>query len=561
MTNEALEGQASVHVKDHVTSHSRKPANFTTPFSEFDSRFGRHADPLFSRHETTPRPAGVDVKDQGYVYVDPHVLATPTLADIDGDGLYADLVVAVSYYFDPYRYGDVQQLERLGGLEGRELADYTAGGVVIIDLDTGKIKGQHLLGIARGVDNQPGYLLATPTVVRLAAEENPVIIVGSVMGELHMLDAGSLKSRTGFPLLVDSITSQVAVADVFRNGQLDLIFGDYSGIVYCIDSNGVRIWEREVDNPVGSSVTLADVEGDGLVEVILATRGGDVWVLHGQTGQDYVSMRYPIHLNSGVETPVLVMHLRNQGRNQGKDEGKASLGIVVPTGNSLYVVDAASGCVNTFQTPDQVLYEVVSGDIDPYNPGLELLSIGLDGTLVCFGVSAPTTAMAIEQESSSLNPTGQSILTHKGSSFYFALPFPNVSQEVTGTTFNLILTLYSDNYQTDNEFQLVISIGSKHMLMRDVIRVKQRETGLSLIVPTPPTPIHTFMSVQLCNRYMQCQVRAVNLRFNLHTQGRLGWFLSLPFLSLCALLLWVHRDSSPQSLPTTASPTSTRKDL
>lgn len=34
-----------------------------------------------------------------YVYVDPHVLCTPNIADIDGDG-HEEIVVAVSYFFD-----------------------------------------------------------------------------------------------------------------------------------------------------------------------------------------------------------------------------------------------------------------------------------------------------------------------------------------------------------------------------------------------------------------------------------------------------------------------------
>lgn len=213
MAGEAFEGQS--HGNDRHP-RSRKPSNFTASFSEFESRFGRHADPLFSRHEATPRPAGLDPTDEDYVFVDPHVLTTPVLADTDGDGIFSELVVAVSYYFDSYLYGDVMELDRLNGLEGSELVDYTAGGVVIIDLDTGKVKGQRLLGITRGVDNQPGYLLATPTVVRLGVGEAPVIIVGSVMGELHVMDASSLREREGFPILVDSITAQVRQNPLFR---------------------------------------------------------------------------------------------------------------------------------------------------------------------------------------------------------------------------------------------------------------------------------------------------------------------------------------------------------
>ena len=37
--------------------------------------------------------------DNDYVYIDPHILCTPNIADIDGDG-HEEIVVTVSYFFD-----------------------------------------------------------------------------------------------------------------------------------------------------------------------------------------------------------------------------------------------------------------------------------------------------------------------------------------------------------------------------------------------------------------------------------------------------------------------------
>ena len=37
------------------------------------------------------------------MYIDPHILCTPSIADIDGDG-HDELVVAVSYFFDREYY-------------------------------------------------------------------------------------------------------------------------------------------------------------------------------------------------------------------------------------------------------------------------------------------------------------------------------------------------------------------------------------------------------------------------------------------------------------------------
>jgi hypothetical protein len=39
--------------------------------------------------------------DGGFIYLDAHVLCTPAIADIDGDGQ-EDLVLAVSYFYDKW---------------------------------------------------------------------------------------------------------------------------------------------------------------------------------------------------------------------------------------------------------------------------------------------------------------------------------------------------------------------------------------------------------------------------------------------------------------------------
>lgn len=47
---------------------------------------------------------GVDEDNPSLVYVDGHVLATPVLVDVNGDGITSELILPVSYYFDPYHY-------------------------------------------------------------------------------------------------------------------------------------------------------------------------------------------------------------------------------------------------------------------------------------------------------------------------------------------------------------------------------------------------------------------------------------------------------------------------
>ncbi len=48
----------------------------------------------------TPHP-----HEEGFVFVDPHILCNPAIGDIDADG-HDELVVAVSYFFDQEYYSD-----------------------------------------------------------------------------------------------------------------------------------------------------------------------------------------------------------------------------------------------------------------------------------------------------------------------------------------------------------------------------------------------------------------------------------------------------------------------
>lgn len=54
--------------------------------------------------------------DAEYAYVDAHILATPAIADIDGDGT-EELVVPVSYFYDRDYYDSAQNAKELEGLD------------------------------------------------------------------------------------------------------------------------------------------------------------------------------------------------------------------------------------------------------------------------------------------------------------------------------------------------------------------------------------------------------------------------------------------------------------
>ncbi len=529
-------------------------SNISSPFSEYESRYGRHADPLYSRRQPERRLSGVDPGDPTYVYVDPHILATPTLVDTDGDGLRNELVVPVSYYFDPYYYGELKNLAELKGLEQDEVKNFVAGGIVVVDLNSGTISHQRLLGITEASASQPGYMLAMPTVVRLFPGKGDIVIaVGSATGELHMLNAKTLESVPGFPVHVDSITAQVAVADVVNDdSSLEMVVGDGSGNVYCIDRTGRRLWEVEASAAVISSVRFIDVEGDGSLEVVVVTRHGSIHILHGNNGEPFAN--FPIHLSVAVQSSVLLTHLNHSGSVNAPS-------VVVPSINAVYIVDILTGCIDTIES-EHMFLDVLCDDIDPFSPGLEILVSSLDGTLACFSPTRTghTSDYSMSVEAWQGEGAGQNSFTHKNNSFAVVLPHSNLTtRDITGRSFTLTFELSDNGPRVSKLYTILVSIGRRHMLYSDSLPVYRRRQRHSISIPTPSEPLHGFLNVQICNEYLQCESFSYNVRFNLHFEDHLKWFLSLPFFCLCAMFLWLLREEGFAALPTTAQ--GTRKDL
>ena len=76
-------------------------------------------------------------------------------------------------------------------------------------------------------------------------------------------------------------------ADLNHNGVEDLIVADrQSGIVHQLSNTGISFDSTQISNRVGANwrdIAVGDLEGDGDVEIFLASRGLDVIEIHLNT--------------------------------------------------------------------------------------------------------------------------------------------------------------------------------------------------------------------------------------------------------------------------------------
>ncbi|MFN8019397.1 MAG: FG-GAP-like repeat-containing protein [Acidimicrobiales bacterium] len=277
---------------------------------------------------------GSDCRPDGF-------FATPAVADITGDG--RPEIIAPSYDHTVYAW-------TAGGtlLWRTFLEDTLWSSPVVADIDRdgrpeivlgGDIWAGSRLGVPQGGlvwvlrrdgSTYPGYPRSTPgqtvwsspAVADLNGDKLPDIIVGTGANwpepAGRRVDAFTAKTRAnlrGWPVSVDGrVMASPAVGDIDGDGQLEVSVASDGGWVYAFDASGARKWRACNGTTASQCATgystkagtaIADVDADGQQEVI-STLDKDIRVYDGATGrvEDSYRMANPATLAPGA-TPAV----------------------------------------------------------------------------------------------------------------------------------------------------------------------------------------------------------------------------------------------------------------
>ncbi len=145
---------------------------------------------------------------------------------------------------------------------------------------------------------QPGYpflsagsIAGTPCVCDLDFDGKSEVIVATTEGVVYVLDYhGNL--RPGWPLRInDGFYAPPSAADINGEGSAEIVLPGVSGRVYAWQADGsllpgwpVRPVVPEAGEPEVSffgGASLADLSGDGIADVCVATSLGSVWAIRG----------------------------------------------------------------------------------------------------------------------------------------------------------------------------------------------------------------------------------------------------------------------------------------
>ena len=112
-----------------------------------------------------------------------------------------------------------------------------------------------------------------------------------------------------------------------RVGEPPLIYaGDNSGMFTCLNGTGEVVWQKDIGNVFCSAPALADLNSDGIVEVIQGDQSGQIRVLQALTGQTV----WETQIKGKCSSPAIA-----------DLNGDGFLEIVFTTGCLLYTSDAA----------------------------------------------------------------------------------------------------------------------------------------------------------------------------------------------------------------------------
>ncbi|EDO46784.1 predicted protein [Nematostella vectensis] len=485
-------------------------------------------DPLWSQRHPGRCPSGVST-DGVWVYVDPHVLSTPVITDFNNDGHENELVAAVNFYFGHERMSFTPPLT---ALSEEEAENYLGCGLVVFDLDSGKIIFHSILEVTKRSSPYPGYCLSSPTIV-----DNTSVVIGTSTGNLFLVS--SRKSQPETLTSMDSLQGQVTVADVNDDGAVELVSIDDSGNVACTDLSGKMVWEGRVSGSAAAGIRVADINGDGPLEVVFATYDGYIWALSGDQGK--VVPGWPVKMPDDLRAAVLITKLL-PGESSGLD-------IVVPLlDGTLAIIRGTDRCTEIIRTGVDSLASAVTADLLPWKPGMELIVGGTDGTLLCLGYPGNTTKDGHVHEQLWLRAEFAIFFLSKvGVSLTKAT---RLLTQFSGSSYPLefeIIDIQPNDLRWNN-YKTKVLFGNRQVALNksfDAPGVYMENLVL------PSEPLRAVLTIRVTTPNNQCFEDSFHVSLNTHYLEDIHWYLLTPFLTVaCLLLVLIGNAPGSDILPT-----------
>ncbi|GAX73269.1 hypothetical protein CEUSTIGMA_g723.t1 [Chlamydomonas eustigma] len=482
-----------------------------------------------------------DGNGQSWVYVDPHLLTTPAMADIDGDG-HEELVVAVSYFFDKDYYEDPDHQKELGDLD---IGKYVASGVVVFDLRTKQVKWSQHLDLSTEMANFKAYAYASPTLVDLDRDGRMDIVMGTSMGFLYVLDHLG-QPRPSWPKQMGEIQGQALVVDINNDGEVEIVAADTRGNVAAFSRSGEELWARHVKSLISQGATAGDVNGDGDLEIVFGTSSGHIYALKGMDGLDVAN--FPFRTHGRILAPVLITRLA---------DGPSQHLIVPSSDGFLYMVDGITGCADAMDIGETSYSMVLADDLDG-NGRLDLILTTMNGNV--YALETPAEFHTLKAWPSQVLAANGLTARHDYFGVY-ASKTSRQARDVAGEKLHLQVTIVDKRALLLGNGTLLPSRGGPYnvsVLLKGV-GVREMNAGPQPVIgvvdtfakpgtytielPCPLTRSTASVHIELIDAHGLVFTDEFSLSFHLHFHKLLKWLIALPPILMALAIVSISASS------------------
>ncbi|EFH60971.1 hypothetical protein ARALYDRAFT_897057 [Arabidopsis lyrata subsp. lyrata] len=471
---------------------------------------------------------GQHENSEDYVNIDAHILCTPVIADIDKDGV-QEMIVAVSYFFDPEYYDNPEHLKELGGID---IKNYIASSIVVFNLETKQVKWIKELDLSTDKANFRAYIYSSPTVVDLDGDGYLDILVGTSFGLFYAMDhRGNIREK--FPLEMAEIQGAVVAADINDDGKIELVTTDSHGNIAAWTTQGVEIWEAHLKSLVPQGPSIGDVDGDGHTDVVVPTSSGNIYVLSGKDGS--IVRPYPYRTHGRVMNQLLLVDLNKRG------EKKKGLTIVTTSFDGyLYLIDGPTSCTDVVDIGETSYSMVLADNVDG-GDDLDLIVSTMNGNVFCFSTPSPyhplkawrstdqgrnNKANRYDREGVFVSHSTRGFRDEEGKNFWAEIEivdkyrYPSGSQAPYNVTTTLLVP---GNYQGDRRItqSQIYDRPGKYRIKLPTVGV--RTTGTVMVEMVDRNGLH------FSDEF--------SLTFHMYYYKLLKWLLVLPMLGMFGLLV------------------------
>ncbi|ESL10227.1 FG-GAP repeat protein [Trypanosoma rangeli SC58] len=463
------------------------------------------------------------------VAVDPHIMSTPVIVDVDGNGD-LDIVLHLSYFFDMKAY-EGEKAELLP--PGIDVDDYVADVLMVLDLVTGEVRWMQVLHLTRKNDTTAAYALSSPVVANPDEDNQQNIYVTTTAGAIFGFSGGG-KQLEGWPVWMSSpIASSASMEDVNADGLLDVCAGDTGGNVACFTAKGKQLWSKTFSGAVGEHITYGDVDGDGAIDLTFGTTAGLLYAVRGHDGA--VLPHFPVVTEGAILAPPLPVNLNDtQPLTQ---QGVEGLHLVVPSHDGvLYIVSGTTGCVDSIDINEKSSTMVLADDMTG-NGKLDLVVSTLSGSVMVF--ETPATFHPLKAWDSRVKSTN-GFTASEGYVGVLIHPSSRVSRDIRGDRFVVLVTIYDKRREEEarRRYGLTITIGPRVLVHQ---KMYNAPGTYAIKLHTPLERMYASLSVVMTLPNGQKYEDSLALSFNMHFLESIKIAFLLPFLLACLAISFVSK--------------------